>query len=115
MSADQDTLTEELAAIRRELHTFNNHRIVRINNNIWRTLMFQFARGLALGLGTVIGASVLVSVVIYSLSKIDFIPIIGDWAGEIASEMQNEYDKGKSPEPPTDAPAFEDSTAPTDE
>ncbi|SLN56242.1 hypothetical protein PSA7680_02934 [Pseudoruegeria aquimaris] len=88
MSTDQDKLNEELAGIRRELEIFNNHRIVRINNNIWRTLMFQFARGLALGLGTVIGASVLVSAVIYSLSKIDFIPIVGDWASEIAQEIQ---------------------------
>ncbi len=86
----QCEMNEELVRIRKELETFNNHRIVKINNNIWRTLAFQFARGLAVGLGTVIGATVLVSVAVYFLSKIDFIPIIGDWASEISAEIQGE-------------------------
>lgn len=85
--ADTTQLESQLAHIKAELSVMNNHRIVRINNNMWRVVGFQFVRGLALGFGTVVGASVLVSVVVFSLSKIDFIPIIGDWAGEIASEI----------------------------
>ncbi|MEP3300269.1 MAG: DUF5665 domain-containing protein [Pseudoruegeria sp.] len=101
MSTDPQTeMNDELLRIRKELETFNNHRIVRINNNMWRTLLFQFARGMAVGLGTVVGATVLVSVAVYSLSKIDFIPIIGDWATEIAAEIQG----GDDPEAAAPAP-----------
>ena len=39
------------------------------------------------GLGTVIGATVLLSLIIWSLSQIEFIPIIGDWAVRIAAEI----------------------------
>jgi len=53
-----------------------------------RLLGFQFARGLAFGLGSVLGATVLVSIAVYILSGIDFLPIIGDWASEIARQIQ---------------------------
>jgi len=45
-------------------------------------------RGLAFGLGSVIGATILVYLVVASLSKIDFIPIIGEWAKEIADVIR---------------------------
>ncbi len=81
---------EELRALRQELHVLNQHRFIRIQNSIPRLLAFNFARGLALGLGTVLGASVLLSIVIWSLSQIEFLPIIGEWASEIARMMQEE-------------------------
>jgi hypothetical protein len=55
-----------------------------------RVLLFRFATGMAVGLGTVIGATVLLSLIVWSLSQIEFIPIIGDWAAEIARSMSEE-------------------------
>ena len=84
------TLEEEVRSLRREVARFNNHKFIRIQNSVSRMVGFQFLRGLAFGLGTVIGASVLVSAVVYFLSRIDFIPIIGEWASEIARELNLE-------------------------
>ncbi len=84
------TLEEEVRALRREVARFNNHSFVRVQNSVSRLVGLQFLRGLAFGLGTVIGASVLVSFVVYFLSQIDFIPIIGEWASEIARELNIE-------------------------
>lgn len=81
---------EELRALRQELHVLNQHRFIRIQNSIPRLLAFNFARGLALGLGTVMGASVLLSLVVWSLSQIEFMPIIGEWASEITRIVQEE-------------------------
>jgi hypothetical protein len=53
-------------------------------------LAFQFVRGLALGLGTVVGASVLVSVLAFALAQIDFVPIVGEWAAIFAEEIGRE-------------------------
>lgn len=64
------------------------HRIVRIHDSIWRVLLFQFMRGLAFGFGTVIGASILVSIVVVVLGQVEFVPIIGDWATQIIEEIQ---------------------------
>ena len=51
-------------------------------------IALQFARGLALGIGTVVGATILVSALAYALSQIDFLPVIGTWATEIARQIQ---------------------------
>ena len=82
-------LAEEVRALRTEVARLNSHRFVRIHNHLPRLLAFNFARGLAVGLGTVLGASVLLSVLVWSLSQIEFLPIIGEWAAQIAEQMQN--------------------------
>ncbi len=82
-------LRSDIAALRREIEKLNTHRFVRIHNSYWRMIAFQFIRGLAMGLGTVIGATILVSVIAYFLSQIELIPIIGDWAAEIAQAMRS--------------------------
>ncbi len=81
-------LEGELQQVRAELTKLNSHRFIRMHNSIPRLLVFNFARGLAFGLGTVVGASFLVSIVVYALSQIDFIPVIGDWAAQIANQIQ---------------------------
>ncbi len=81
-------LASEIAALRAEVARLNAHRFVRNLNSPGRMLAFNFARGLALGLGTVLGASILVSVSVYLLAQIDFLPIIGDWAAQIAREIE---------------------------
>lgn len=91
-SSDQDALFAELKALRAEVETFNNHRFVRIQNKPWRLFLNRFVMGLATGFGTVFGATVLVSLVIYWLQGIDWLPLIGDWAGQIAEQMQGGND-----------------------
>lgn len=72
-----------------ELERLNTHRFVRIHSSMWRLLGFQLMRGLAFGLGSVLGASLLVSMVVWWASQIEFIPVIGDWASQIVQEIQS--------------------------
>ncbi len=81
-------MKEELQHIRHELDKLNQHRFVRLYNSTSKMLWFQFLRGVAFGLGSVIGATIVVSLLISILSQIEFIPIIGEWAKEIAAEVQ---------------------------
>lgn len=84
-----DELTREMAALRRELQILNAHRFIRVHNSFARMLAFNLARGLAVGLGTVLGATVLLSVMIWMLSQIEFLPIIGEWAAQIAAQVRD--------------------------
>ena len=99
MDAAGDNLKDEIAALRKEIERLNNHRFIRIQNSMPRLIGFQFLRGLALGLGTVVGASVLVSIVGYFLAQIDFLPIVGDWAASIAEQIGEEIREEQDPEP----------------
>ncbi|NOX73789.1 MAG: hypothetical protein GXP03_09285 [Alphaproteobacteria bacterium] len=77
-------LTGEIAALRAEVNAVNS----RLNMSMSRMLGRQFLRGIAFGLGSVLGATIVVSSLIYILASIDFIPIIGEWAREIADMIK---------------------------
>lgn len=78
----------ELQQIREALQTLNNHRFVRLYNSVPKMLWFQFLRGISFGLGSVLGATIVVSLLISLLSQVEFIPIIGEWAKDIMLEIQ---------------------------
>ncbi|MGR3363942.1 MAG: DUF5665 domain-containing protein [Maritimibacter harenae] len=82
-----DDLSDEVRALRAEVAKLNNHRYIVMHDQLLKLGLFQLYRGLAFGLGSVLGATILVSVAAYLLAQIDFIPIIGDWAGDIAREI----------------------------
>lgn len=92
MTEQPDTSkTEEIEALRRltkELEKLNGHKFIRVQNSTMRSIGFQFARGLAFGLGSVLGASLLVSVITWWLSQFEFLPIIGDWMVVLSEEFQ---------------------------
>ncbi len=81
-------LVAEIEALRAEVSTLNGHRFIHLHNSLWKLTGLQLLRGLAFGLGSVFGATILVSVLVYTLSNIDFIPIIGEWAKEIADRIK---------------------------
>jgi len=77
------TLIEESKAIEQRLVYFNEHKFVQAYNSIPKLLWFQLLKGMALGLGTVLGAGAVLSGLVYLLSQIEFIPIIGEWVTAI--------------------------------
>jgi hypothetical protein len=82
------TLEEEVRALRQEMTHLREHRMFLLYQSVPRVLLFRFASGMAVGLGTVIGATVLLSLIIWMLSQIEFIPIIGEWSVRIADEIE---------------------------
>lgn len=88
MSQEEEALGEELRLLREEVNQITGHRLFTAQSTVGRMLALSLGRGLAFGLGSVIGASFLVSVLVYSLSQIDFIPVLGDWAARIAEQIQ---------------------------
>lgn len=79
----EDQWHDDLAKLQAEVSRLNKHRFIRMHNSIPKLLWFNFTRGLAFGLGSVLGATVLVYLLVYLLRNIDFIPIIGDWANQV--------------------------------
>ncbi len=77
-----------LAELLEEVKRLNNHSYLVNNATIVRMIFYQILRGLAFGLGSVMGATILVSVVAYFLSGMDFIPVLGEWATQIAEEIK---------------------------
>ncbi|WP_252731289.1 DUF5665 domain-containing protein [Lentibacter algarum] len=72
-----------------EVERLNTHRFVTLHNSLWRLLGFNFMRGLFFGLGSVLGATLLVSMLVYWVGQIEFIPVIGEWAGQIVDQIES--------------------------
>lgn len=86
---DRDSdLKEAMARLSKEVALLNSHRFVRIHNKPMRMIAFQFFRGLAFGLGSVMGATILVSLAAWWVSQFEFLPIVGEWARQIAEQIQ---------------------------
>lgn len=90
---NEDDWHNDLASLREEVARMNNHRFIRMHDSTMQLMLFNFMRGLAFGLGSVLGATVLVSVLVYFLSQINFIPIIGDWATEVLRIITEQVEK----------------------
>jgi len=82
----------EIEALRLEVKRLNEQRFFRDTESTRRFLFFQFLRGIAFGLGTVLGASIVVSFLGFLLAQVDFVPIIGDYAAEIARQLEAEIE-----------------------
>lgn len=74
---------EQIAKLTGELEKLNKHRYIRINNSLLLLIGFQFMRGLAFGLGSVLGASILVSILLWWLAQFELIPIVGGFARQL--------------------------------
>ena len=79
--SDKENLTN---AVRELL----DHKILRDYSSTWRILWLNFLRGLAFGLGSVIGATILVYLTIQILAQIEFIPILGEWAVQLIEQIE---------------------------
>jgi len=86
--SDSPELATEVAALRHEVARLNSHRFVRLHNSILKLVWFNLLRGAAFGLGTVLGASVLLSALVWSISQVEMLPVIGEWAAEIVRQME---------------------------
>jgi hypothetical protein len=88
------TLAAEVRGLRQELTFLRESRMFVIHQSVPRILLFRFAVGMAVGLGTVVGATVLLSLIIWALSQIEFIPIIGEWSAQIAEQIEAAVSNG---------------------
>ena len=82
------SLEAEINALQSELAFMRQHKMFLLYQSVPKVLLFKVAQGAAVGLGTVIGATVLLSLIVWALSQIEFIPIIGEWSVSLAEEIQ---------------------------
>lgn len=81
-------LRQELKCLREEVHRLSRSALLRENASWWTVGLASLWRGLAWGLGSALGASLLLAIVIRILSSFDFIPILGDVARQVIDAVQ---------------------------
>ena len=77
----------EIKKLSEAIKSLNNNNIFKIYNSTKKILFISFLKGLASGLGWIIGATILVSILTFALSQIQFIPILGEWVSKLITEI----------------------------
>ena len=70
------------------LERLEGTRFITMHNSIWQMLWINFLKGVALGLGTVVGATLVLWIIVGILSQMDFIPIVGEWAARLIEILE---------------------------
>ncbi len=83
------TEQQDLQRLEKAIVDLKNQNFFLIYNSIWRLIGISLIQGLASGLGWIIGATLLVSLLSFFLSQIEFIPIIGKWVSQIILEISS--------------------------
>ena len=65
-----------------------NHPALRMQRSVIVMFWFNLLRGLAFGLGSVLGATILVYATVQILAQIELIPILGDWAIQLIEQIE---------------------------
>lgn len=83
-------LTKEVKILTKEINKLKDSEFLKVFAHPWKFMGFSLLKGMMVGLGSIIGATVLVGLLIYLLSKISLVPIIGDFVKDIINQIQTE-------------------------
>ena len=87
--SEQNNVTNKILASIQNIELALNASNAKQPVQHYKALLIQLSKGMAFGLGSVLGASVIVSITVFILSQVEFIPIIGEWVKAIIDEIQN--------------------------
>lgn len=88
LSKETAGLAKEVTRLTKEVQKLKGLEFVKILNHPWKFMGFSLLKGLMVGFGSVLGASVLVGIAIYLLAQISFVPIIGDLIEDIMGQVE---------------------------
>ncbi len=84
----QPTTEEEYAALGKALTRAIVRDNIKVSTNWLSFIAISLVRGLFVGLGSIIGATILVALVVWILNAFDSLPIIGEWLERVQESIQ---------------------------
>lgn len=84
-----ENIEERLTKLSENIEKAKIAEYVEIMNNPKKLIYYNFIGGLARGLGTAIGLTVLVALLVYMLRKIVNLPLIGEYIANLLDIIEN--------------------------
>jgi len=81
-------LSKEVKELTKEITKLKRLEFIQILKHPWRLMGLSLLKGVMVGFGSVLGATVLVALVVYILSQISLVPVVGDFVKDIIQEIQ---------------------------
>lgn len=81
-------LATQVNELTKEISKLKNQEFMQVFARPWKFIWFSFLKGLMIGFGSVLGASVLVAIFIYVLAQIRLVPVLGDFVQDVIDQIQ---------------------------
>jgi len=88
LAKELQVLTKQTQELTKEVRKLKKLEFVKVLKRPWKFTLMSFVKGLMVGFGGVVGASLLVGLFIYILAQISVVPFIGDFVEDIIEEIR---------------------------
>lgn len=85
--AEKD-LVKAVNEMAKQVETLRDMEPLQVFKNPWKLLWYSFLKGLMIGLGSVLGASVLITILVYLLAQLSNVPVLGSFLDKILSKTE---------------------------
>ena len=89
MEEEEKTLSESVANLAKIIKELQSKKYLQIVDNPKKFLFYNFISGIASGLGTVVGVSIVFAIIIWFLTKLTVVPHLGNWIIDLLNYVQN--------------------------
>lgn len=84
----EKSLTEAINDLTKLVDGLRLKKYLHIVDNPKKFLFYNFISGIASGLGTALGATIIFGLLIWILSKLQLVPIVGNWIVTVLDYIQ---------------------------
>jgi len=85
---NQKSLTESILVLAKFAKELSTSRYLKIIESRPKLLFYSFLTGIAKGIGFAVGASFVFGLIIWFLSKLSIVPLLGDWIASLLDYIQ---------------------------
>ncbi len=89
MTHAETVLAREVKELSKEVRKIKSLEFFKFFKSPWKFIGFSLLKGIMVGFGTVLGASVIVGLVVYLLAKISFVPVIGEFVEDVIEQIDS--------------------------
>ena len=82
-------LAKEVNNLTKSVTKLKNLEFVQILKNPWKMMWLALVKGIMVGFGSVLGASVVVAIFIYIIAQLSVVPFVGDFVQDVISEVKS--------------------------
>ena len=81
-------LAREVKQLSKEINRMKSMEVIQVFKSPWKFLGFSLMKGLMIGLGSILGATLLLSGLVYLLSEMRFVPVVGDFVQDVIDRIE---------------------------
>lgn len=82
-------LAREIRLLSAEIKRIKSMEVIKIFRHPWKFLGLSLVKGIMVGFGSVLGATIFLSLFIYILAQISLVPIVGDFVKDVMSQIES--------------------------